>query len=54
MGMSHAYVAPADKGEMKELLNQAIDIGYTFFDTAEIYATPENHHAMEIIIKTQQ
>ena len=36
MGMSHAYGAPADKNEMSRLLEQAIDLGYTFFDTAEV------------------
>ena len=35
MGMSHAYGAPADKKEMTELLARAVDMGYTFFDTAE-------------------
>lgn len=30
MGMSHAYGAPADKNEMKELIAEAVDIGYTF------------------------
>ena len=34
MGMSHAYGAPADKREMTELLADAVDMGYTFFDTA--------------------
>ena len=42
MGMSHAYGAPADKNEMKKLLSQAVDIGYTFFDTAEVYGTPDD------------
>lgn len=46
MGMSHAYGAPADKKEMTELLAQAVDMGYTFFDTAEVYGTPEHPHAM--------
>ncbi|WP_066716287.1 aldo/keto reductase [Clostridium sp. Marseille-P299] len=41
MGMSHAYGAPADKKEMVELLSQAVDMGYTFFDTAEVYGTPD-------------
>ena len=27
MGMSHAYGAPADKGEMTELIAKAIDCG---------------------------
>ena len=39
MGMSHAYGAPADKKRMTELLAQAVDLGYTFFDTAEVYRT---------------
>ena len=39
MGMSHAYGAPADKREMTELLADAVEMGYTFFDTAEDYAT---------------
>ena len=39
MGMSHAYGAPADRREMTELLADAIDMGYTFFDTAESYGT---------------
>ena len=37
MGMSHAYGPAADKKEMTELLAQAVDMGYTFFDTAEVY-----------------
>lgn len=41
MGMSHAYGAPADKGEMTELLADAVEMGYTFFDTAEMYGTPD-------------
>ncbi len=36
MGMSHAYGAPADEREMTELLADAVEIGYTFFDTAEV------------------
>ena len=50
MGMSHAYGSPADKKEMTELLAQAVDIGYTFFDTAEIYGTPENPHDNEELV----
>lgn len=41
MGMSHAYGAPADKKEMTELLARAVDMSCTFFDTAELYGTPE-------------
>lgn len=50
MGMSHAYGAPSDKKEMKELLAEAVDMGYTFFDTAEVYGTPEDpHHNEELV-----
>ena len=47
MGISHAYGTPPDKKEMAELIAQAVDIGYNFFDTAEIYGTPENPHDNE-------
>lgn len=50
MGMSHAYGAPADKKEMTELLARAVDIGYTFFDTAEVYGTPEHPHDNEELV----
>lgn len=42
MGMSHAYGAPADKSEMKRLIAQAVDLGISFFDTAEVYGPYEN------------
>lgn len=50
MGMSHAYGVPSDKKEMTKLLAQAVDMGYTFFDTAEIYGTPEKPHDNEELI----
>lgn len=50
MGMSHAYGAPADKKQMTELLAQAVDMGYTFFDTAEVYGTPDNPHDNEELV----
>src|SRR4051812_20046073 len=37
MGMSWSYGPPKDKGEMIALLHAAIDRGFTFFDTAEVY-----------------
>ena len=37
MGMTHAYGAPADTKEMTEVLHQAVDMGYLYFDTAECY-----------------
>lgn len=50
MGMSHAYGPAADKKEMTELLAEAVDRGYTFFDTAEVYGTPENPHDNEELL----
>lgn len=50
MGMSHAYGAPADKTEMTKLLAEAVDMGYTFFDTAEVYGTPEMPHDNEELV----
>jgi aryl-alcohol dehydrogenase-like predicted oxidoreductase len=42
MGMSHGYGPPADKQEMIGLIGKAIDLGVTFFDTAEIYGPHTN------------
>ena len=50
MGVSHAYGAPADKKQMTELLAQAVDLDYTFFDTAEVYGTPEHPHDNEELV----
>jgi aryl-alcohol dehydrogenase-like predicted oxidoreductase len=37
MGMSASYGTPADENEMVALMHKAVDLGITFFDTAEIY-----------------
>ena len=37
MGMTHALGAPADEKEMARLLERAVELGCTFFDTAECY-----------------
>ena len=50
MGMSHAYGPAADHGEMTRLLEKAVDLGYTFFDTAEVYGTPANPHDNEELL----
>lgn len=50
MGMSHAYGAPSDRREMGRLLAQAVELGCTFFDTAEVYGTPDApHHNEELL-----
>ena len=50
MGMCHAYGAPASRQAMTELLAQAVDLGYTFFDTAEVYGTSERPHDNEELL----
>lgn len=37
MGMSSAYGPPANRQEMVALIRSAVDLGITFFDTAEAY-----------------
>ena len=37
MGMTHAFGAPSDVGEMTRLIHEAVDFGYIMFDTAECY-----------------
>ena len=50
MGLSHAYGAPAGKEDIMTLLANAVDMGCTFFDTAEIYGTPDNPHLNEEMV----
>lgn len=50
MGLSHAYGAPTENGQAIRLIRQAADMGYTFFDTAEVYGTPENPNQNEMLV----
>ncbi len=50
MGFSHAYGPPTEKKEAIRLLRQAVEIGYTFFDTAEVYGTPDDPHDNECLV----
>lgn len=50
MGFSHAYGAPTDEKETIRLLRRALDLGYTFFDTAEVYGTPDDPHINEALV----
>lgn len=50
MGMSHAYGAPADRKEMRELMAMAVDWGVTLFDTAECYGFMESPNDNEILV----
>lgn len=50
MGFSHAYGAPTNRNEAVRLIREAVDMGYTFFDTAEVYGTAEDpHHNEELV-----
>jgi len=43
MGMSQSFGPnPGDRGEMMNLLRAAVDLGVTFFDTAEVYGPLTN------------
>lgn len=50
MGFSHAYGAPTEEKEAVRLIRSACDIGYTFFDTAEVYGTAEDPHQNEVLV----
>ena len=50
MGFSHAYGAPTAEDEAAALIRQAAEMGYTFFDTAEVYGTPDDPHINERIV----
>jgi aryl-alcohol dehydrogenase-like predicted oxidoreductase len=43
MGMSYAY-GPVDDAESTALLRRAVDLGVTFFDTADLYGFGHNEH----------
>ncbi len=42
MGMSHSYPPFPEKGEAISLLRSAVELGVTFFDTAEVYGPYTN------------
>ena len=42
MGMSFGFGPPADKKEMISLIRRAVELGVTFFDTAEVYGPYAN------------
>lgn len=50
MGFSHAYGAPTEHHEAVEMIRSAYGMGYTFFDTAEVYGTQEHPHDNEILV----
>lgn len=50
MGFSHAYGAPTSDAEAIKNIREAFDMGYTMFDTAEIYGTAEDPHRNELLV----
>ena len=50
MGFSHGYGMPTEEREAVRLLRQAVNLGYTFFDTAEVYGTPQEPHVNERLV----
>jgi aryl-alcohol dehydrogenase-like predicted oxidoreductase len=42
MGMSSGFGPPADRTEMIAVIRKAVELGYTFFDTAEVYGALHN------------
>lgn len=50
MGMSHAYGRPSTLQEARNIFAQALDCGYTFFDTAESYGNELDPHHNENLL----
>ncbi len=50
MGLSHAYGRPVEEKEAVSLLREAEEMGYTFFDTAEVYGTSDDPHVNEELV----
>ena len=42
MGMSSGFGPPSDRAEMISVLRKAVELGVTFFDTAEVYGAHHN------------
>lgn len=51
MGMSANHGEPRDKKQMIKLLQKAVDLGYTFFDTAEVYGPHTNEELLGEALK---
>src|ERR1700677_3134417 len=47
MGMSFSFGPPADKLEMISLIRKAVELGITFFDSAEVYGPFTNEELVD-------
>lgn len=56
MGMSFAYGAPEDRDERESIatIHRAIELGVTFFDTAEVYGPYTNEELLARALKGQR
>lgn len=50
MGFSHAYGAPTDWKTAVKIIRKSVEMGYDFFDTAEVYGTADNPHQNEMLV----
>lgn len=50
MGFSHAYGAPTEEAEGIKMIRAAYEMGYTLFDTAEVYGTQDDPHCNEVLV----
>lgn len=53
MGMNHAYGTPDDQ-ESIATLEKAIELGVTFWDTADVYAAGQNEELLSRVLKSQR
>lgn len=50
MGFSHAYGAPTDRKTAIQSIHKAVEMGYDFFDTAEVYGTADDPYQNESLV----
>jgi aryl-alcohol dehydrogenase-like predicted oxidoreductase len=51
MSLSHAYGSPPPRAQAEEVLLGALDVGYTFFDTAAVYGLGHNETLVGEVLK---
>src|SRR5437660_12631599 len=53
MGMSFAYGAPEERDGLESIatIHRAIELGVTFFDTAEVYGPYTNEELLAVALK---
>jgi len=54
MSLSHAYGTPPDAQTASRLLLRALDLGYTFFDTAALYGFGANESLLGQTLRTRR